>query len=135
MGSNGLLGVDFAHGGYEFLQSEWWLLAVAVALTAAWALQLRLGAIRFEAGPLGAAVAGLGIGVGALLFAGTLGAHGDAAWPGLLAGVAGRGARAGRVAAAAGAHARARRGPGRRPRRRRSADAVRGRAPRSCSAR
>jgi hypothetical protein len=88
LGSNGALGVDFAHSGYEFLQAGWWLLAVTVALTVAWALQLRLGAIRFEAGPLGAAVAGLGIGVGALLFAGTLAEHGDAAWPGLLGGAA-----------------------------------------------
>ncbi len=88
LGSNAALGVDFAHSGYEFLQAGWWLLAVTVALTVAWALQLRLGATRFEAGPLGAAVAGLGIGVGALLFAGTLAEHGDAAWPGLLGGAA-----------------------------------------------
>jgi hypothetical protein len=88
LGSNAALGVNFAHSGYEFLQSGWWLLAVAVALTAAWALQLYIGATRFEAGPLGAAVAGIGIGVGALLFGGTLAEHGDAAWPGLLGGAA-----------------------------------------------
>jgi hypothetical protein len=88
LGSNAALGVDFTHSGYAFLQAGWWLLAVTVAFVAAWALQLRLGAERFEAGPLGAAVAGLGIGVGALLFAGTLGEHGDAAWPGLLGGAA-----------------------------------------------
>jgi hypothetical protein len=39
-------------------------------------------------GALGAAVAGLGAGAGALLFAGTLAAHGDAYWPGLPAGLA-----------------------------------------------
>jgi hypothetical protein len=88
LGSKDLLGVDFAHSGYAFLQAGWWLLAVALAFTAAWALQLRLGAERFEAGPLGAAVAGLSIGVGALLFAGTLGEHGDTVWPGLLGGAA-----------------------------------------------
>jgi len=33
-------------------------------------------------------LAGLGVGVGALLFAGTLGEHGDAAWPGLIGGAA-----------------------------------------------
>jgi hypothetical protein len=88
LASGGTLGVDFAHSGYDFLQSDWWLLAVTVAFVAAWAAQLLLGATRFEAGPLGAAVAGLGIGVGALLFAGTLGEHGDAAWPGLLGGAA-----------------------------------------------
>jgi len=88
LASGGALGVGFAHSGYDFLQSDWWLLAVTVAFVAAWAGQLALGAARFEAGPLGAAVAGIGIGVGALLFAGTLAEHGDAAWPGLLGGAA-----------------------------------------------
>ena len=88
LASDGALGLSFTHSGYEFLQSDWWLLAVTVAFVAAWALQLFLGAVRFESGSLGAALAGLGIGVGALLFAGTLGEHGDAAWPGLLAGAA-----------------------------------------------
>ncbi len=86
LASSGALDVGFAHSGYDFLQSGWWLLAVTVAFVAAWALQLTLGAVRFQAGPLGAAFAGIGIGVGALLFAGALGEHGDAAWPGLLAG-------------------------------------------------
>jgi hypothetical protein len=54
---------------------------------AAWALQLRIGAARVEGGPLGAALAGIGAGVSALLFAGTLGEHGDASWPGLLGGL------------------------------------------------
>jgi Domain of unknown function (DUF4126) len=83
-----VLGVDFAHSGYAFLQSGWWLLALAVAFAAAWGLQLGLGVVRLEAGPLGAALAGLGLGVAAVLFAGTLGEHGDAAWPGLLGGAA-----------------------------------------------
>ena len=59
---------------------------MAALLLAAYLLQFRFGAERFEAGPLGATIAGLGIGVGALLFAGTLGEHGDATWPGLLGG-------------------------------------------------
>jgi hypothetical protein len=86
LASGGLLGVGFSHGGYAFLQQGWWLVAMAAALLIAYVLQLRLGSERFEAGPLGAAVAGLGVGVGALLFAGTLGEHGDAAWPGLIGG-------------------------------------------------
>jgi hypothetical protein len=88
LASEGLLGVGFAHSGYDFLQSGWWLVALAAALVLAYALQLRLGAERFEAGPLAATVAGLGIGVGALLFAGSLAEHGDASWPGLIAGAA-----------------------------------------------
>ncbi len=86
LASAGALGVGFSHGAYSFLQSGWWLVVMAAALLVAYLLQLRIGAERFEAGPLGAAVAGLGVGVGALLFAGTLAQHGDASWPGLLGG-------------------------------------------------
>lgn len=88
LGSAGALGVSFAHGAFTFLQSGWWLLAVAVAFVLAWTLQLTLGSERLDAGPLGAALAGIGVGIAAVLFAGTLGDHGDAAWPGLLAGAA-----------------------------------------------
>jgi hypothetical protein len=88
LASGGDLGLSFAHGGYEFLQSDWWLLALAVAFVAVWALQLGVGVVRLEAGPLGAALAGVGVGVAALLFAGTLAEHGDASWPGLVGGVA-----------------------------------------------
>jgi hypothetical protein len=88
LGSGGLLGVGFAHSEFAFLQAGWWLVAMAAALLLAYLLQLRVGAERFEGGPLGAAVAGLGLGVAALLFAGTLGEHGDAWWPGLIGGAA-----------------------------------------------
>ncbi len=86
LGSAGALGVGFSHGEYGFLQEGWWLVLITVFLVLVWVLQLRLTAERFEAGPLGAAVAGLGVGVGALLFAGTLAQHGDASWPGLIGG-------------------------------------------------
>jgi hypothetical protein len=96
LGSAGALGVGFAHGHYHFLQSSWWLLAVVVALALAYALQLLLGLEpmldpgrgRARPGALAAALSGLGFGAGALLFAGTLAAHGDASWPGLLGGLA-----------------------------------------------
>ncbi|HWX97409.1 MAG TPA: hypothetical protein VNZ01_11240 [Solirubrobacteraceae bacterium] len=100
LGSAGALGVSFAHGRFTFLQSGWWLLAVTVALVLAYALQLRLGlapmldpgAGRPRGGrptdPLAAALSGIAYGTGALLFAGTLAAHGDTWWPGLLGGLA-----------------------------------------------
>jgi uncharacterized membrane protein YhaH (DUF805 family) len=88
LGSGNLLGVDFTHSGYSFLEAGWWLLAVVIALVVAWTLQLRLGVTRVEGGAIGAALAGLGIGVAAVLFAGTLGEHGDATWPGLIGGAA-----------------------------------------------
>jgi hypothetical protein len=83
-----VLGVSFAVGDYSFLYSDWWLAAVAAGLALAYLAQWRLGSERFETGQPAAALAGIGIGVGALLFAGTLAAHGDAAWPGLIGGAA-----------------------------------------------
>jgi hypothetical protein len=88
LASSGVLGVSFARGDYTFLYSAWWLAAVAVGLVLAYLLQLRLGSERFETGQPAAALAGIGVGVGALLFAGTLAAHGDVAWPGLMGGAA-----------------------------------------------
>jgi hypothetical protein len=96
LGSGHVLGVSFARDPFRFLQSDWWLLAVALAFVAAYALQLILGLSALvdpdgeDRGtqPLAAALAGLSYGAGALLFAGTLAAHGDAWWPGLLGGLA-----------------------------------------------
>jgi hypothetical protein len=97
LASAGALGVSFGAAGqsFHFLQAGWWLLLVTVTLVLAYALQLLLGlaptlgaakrAARAE--PLAAAIAGLGLGAGALLFAGTLSAHGDASWPGVIGGL------------------------------------------------
>jgi hypothetical protein len=90
------LGVSFAHDPFRFAQADWWLLVVAVAFVVAYALQLLLGlsalaepdAERARPQPLAAALAGLSYGAGAVLFAGTLAAHGDAWWPGLVGGLA-----------------------------------------------
>jgi hypothetical protein len=94
LASAGALGVSFAHDPFRFLQSSWWLLLVVVALVAAYALQLLLGLAPTidpnepsrRNDPLAASLTGLGFGAGALLFAGTLAAHGDVSWPGLLGG-------------------------------------------------
>jgi hypothetical protein len=95
LGSAGALGTGFGHAPYRFLQAGWWLLAVAVVLVLAYALQMlfRLAPVgeprRSASGsePLAASLTGLGLGAGALLFAGTLAAHGDAWWPGLVGGL------------------------------------------------
>lgn len=87
LGSGDALKVTFAHGHFDFLQADWWLLAVAVVLALSYALQLRMGAERF--GAVWAPVVGAhAIAAGALLFAGTLCAHGRPWWPGLLGGAA-----------------------------------------------
>jgi hypothetical protein len=80
-----VLGVSFPVHHFHFLQEGWWLLAVTVVLVAGYVLQLRLGAER-AARVLLPAVAAQGLAIGALLFAGTLSAHGDASWPGLVGG-------------------------------------------------
>ncbi|MGO9249437.1 MAG: hypothetical protein ACLP7W_12765 [Solirubrobacteraceae bacterium] len=96
LASAGALGVTFGSAGqaFHFLQAGWWLLVVTVTLVLAYALQLVLGlAPTLETGrasrpdPLAAAIAGLGLGAGALLFAGTLSAHGDIVWPGIVGGI------------------------------------------------
>lgn len=96
LASGDALGVSFAHDPFRFLQDDWWLLVVVLALVLAYALQLFLGQSalieespeRARPAPLAAAVAGLAYGGGAVLFAGTLAAHRDAWWPGLLGGLA-----------------------------------------------
>jgi hypothetical protein len=95
LASANALGVSFAHGSFQFLEADWWLLAVCVSLVLAYALQLLFGLAPIidpsdrarRPDPLAAALTGIGIGTGALLFGGTLAAHGDSAWPGLAAGV------------------------------------------------
>jgi hypothetical protein len=95
LGSDGALGVSFGHGNFHFLQLGWWLLVVVLVLVVAYALQLlfRLtpildpGQRGGQVDPLAASLTGLGLGAGALAFAGTLAVHGDAWWPGLIGGL------------------------------------------------
>jgi hypothetical protein len=105
LASSSALGVSFSAGAYAFLEEDWWLLVVVVALVLAYTLQMLLGLAptidpapptgdtpqgasrRSERpSPLAASLAGLSLGAGALLFAGTLAAHDDAAWPGIVGG-------------------------------------------------
>jgi hypothetical protein len=96
LASANALDVSFARHPYAFLRSGWWLLAVAVALGLAYALQLLAGLsatldprdARARPDPLAASLAGVAYGTGALLFAGTLAAHRDAWWPGIAGGLA-----------------------------------------------
>ncbi|MBA3808400.1 MAG: DUF4126 family protein [Solirubrobacterales bacterium] len=95
LASSKVLGVSFALDPFHFLRAGWWLLAVAVAFVLAYAVQLLLGqaptldpdSSRTRPDPLAAALVGVAYGTGALLFAGTLAAHRDAWWPGLIGGL------------------------------------------------
>jgi hypothetical protein len=79
----GDVGVDFEGTSFAFLEEPAFLLAVAVVMVVTFLLRGRLDT------PAGAAVlSGIGIGLGALLFAATLDDRNDVWWPGLIAGVA-----------------------------------------------
>ena len=76
------LGVDFDGTDFAFLESAWFLLAIAVALVVTTLLRT-----RFE-NPVGeAALSGIGLGLGALLFAGTLADRHATWWPGIVGGL------------------------------------------------
>jgi hypothetical protein len=80
-------GLDFEGTSYSFLEEPVWLGSIAVLMFLSFALR-RIG----DDGPTDAALGGVGIGMGALLFAGTLADHGHntLAWhlTGLVAGAA-----------------------------------------------
>ena len=76
--------VDFGGTDFAFLQSSWWLAAMAALALAGLILRN-----EFATRPsLGAALQGLGMGMGALLFCAVLADDGYAWWPGIPAGLA-----------------------------------------------
>ena len=81
------LTIDFEGTDLSFLEASGWLLALVVALIAFTVIQRRQGAEALEHGPAGAALSGLGLGVGAVLFAGALADHSDIWWPGIIGGL------------------------------------------------
>jgi hypothetical protein len=76
------VGIDYEGTPFAFLEQPGWLLAVVLALIAVVVLARRE---RLEE-PLESATQGIGLGLGALLFAATLADNTDMWWPGLLAG-------------------------------------------------
>ena len=80
-------GLDFDGTDFAFLEQPVWLIAVVAALAAVVGYERRRPE-AFEAGTLGAALAGMSIGVGALLFGASLADEGHPAWAGLVAGIA-----------------------------------------------
>jgi hypothetical protein len=76
------LGVDFDGTSFAFLEAPGFLLALVIALIVAVLLERRSpGDTRIES-----ALSGIGIGLGALLAAGSLDDRADIWWPGLLVG-------------------------------------------------
>jgi hypothetical protein len=79
----GDVGVDYEGTSFAFLEEPVFLLAVALVMVATFLLRGRL-----DTAAGAAALSGIGIGLGALLFAATLDDRNDVWWPGLIAGVA-----------------------------------------------
>ena len=94
LASSSALGLSFADAPFRFLMAGWWLLIVVVSLVLAYVLQLAFHLAPMvdtkdrsrRNDPLAASITGLSLGAGALLFGGTLAAHGDSPWPGILGG-------------------------------------------------
>jgi hypothetical protein len=80
-------GLDFDGTDFLFLEQPVWLIAIIAALAAVVGYERRRPH-AFEAGTLGAMLAGVSIGVGALLFGASLADEGDPVWAGLAGGVA-----------------------------------------------
>jgi hypothetical protein len=81
--ATGNVGLDFDGTAFSFLESPWWLLALAIGLVVAVLLRGRL-----EDGPGEAALSGIGIGLGALLCAGSIDDRHGTWWYGLILGAA-----------------------------------------------
>ena len=77
-------GVDFDHTDYAFLENPVWLIAIAVLLILTFFIR-RQGEAEF----VDSAIGGIGIGVGALLFMGSLADHGHDAGLWLVVGIGG----------------------------------------------
>ncbi|HYV15226.1 MAG TPA: hypothetical protein VE972_04330 [Conexibacter sp.] len=86
--ARGDVGIDFEHTKAAFVERPAFLAALVVGVVVLVLAERRLGPDRVERGPFGAAVAGIGLGLGALLFGGALADDGYAFWPGLIGGIA-----------------------------------------------
>jgi uncharacterized protein DUF4126 len=76
------IGIDYDGTPFAFLEAPGWLLALVVAVIALVIAERR----GVPEGALESALSGIGLGLGALLFAATLADHFDLWWPGLLGG-------------------------------------------------
>lgn len=81
--ANADLGVDFGGTSFAFLEASWFLLALMACVIVLYIAQ-RQG--LQEDGASGAALAGIAIGLGALLGAGSMDDRFDVWWPGLIVG-------------------------------------------------
>lgn len=86
--ARGDLGIDFEGTDVAFVEGSGFLLALLIGVIVLVAAERRGNPEHVSSGPLGAAIAGIGLALGALLFGGALQDDGYAFWPGLLGGIA-----------------------------------------------
>lgn len=86
--ARGDVGIDFGGTDLSFLEAPAFLLVLLIGVVALVVAERRLGPDRVEAGPIGAAVGGIALGLGGLYFAGALADESYTWWPGIVAGIA-----------------------------------------------
>lgn len=86
--ARGDVGIDFEGTDVAFVEGSGFLLALLIGVIVLVAAERRGNPEHVSSGPLGAAIAGIGLALGALLFGGALQDDGYAFWPGLLGGIA-----------------------------------------------
>lgn len=85
--ASGNVGIDFNHTDFAFLESSAFLAILVIAIVLLVLVERRLGPERVESGPVGGLLLVIALGLGAVLFAGSLADDGYAWWPGLIGGV------------------------------------------------
>lgn len=85
--ARGDLGIDFEGTDLSFLEAPVFLLVLLIGVLVVVVAERKLGPDRVEAGPIGAAVAGIALGLGALYFGGALADEGYTWWPGIVGGL------------------------------------------------
>src|SRR2546423_8650147 len=87
--ARGDIGIDFDHTDYRFLEDTGFLAAVLALAVLAYAVDRSRGGRRPERrDPVSLGLAAIALGLGALLFAGSLADGHHQSWPGLIAGIA-----------------------------------------------
>jgi hypothetical protein len=85
--ARGDAGIDFEHTDVAFVEKPAFLLALVIGVVVLVIAERRLSPGRLDSGPFGAAISGIALGLGALLFGGALQDDGYAFWPGLIGGI------------------------------------------------
>ena len=86
--ARGDAGIDFEHTEVAFMEKPAFLLALLIGVIVLVAMERRRPPEDIASGPFGAAVAGIGLALGALLFGGALADHDYSFGIGLVAGIA-----------------------------------------------